>query len=99
MKDVNVEMEQGLKITPKNSGIPSRASALRCIFKQRSISSTLSLPVRIAPAWSRMLRFGNTTKFKIDDFFEVNFLDYFIKFFPIYQLHILISIATFSALF
>lgn len=48
------------------------ASAFRCFFKQQSISSTLSLPIRIAPAWSRMLRFGNTTKFKTDEFFEVH---------------------------
>lgn len=71
-------METGLNNKSKSNGVSSRASALRCFFKQRSISSTLSLPVRIAPAWSRMLRFGNTTKFKVDEFFEVNFLgDFF----------------------
>lgn len=54
------------------NGFATRTSALRCFLKQPSISSTLSVPIRIAPAWSRMLRFGNTTKFKTDEFFQVN---------------------------
>lgn len=53
------------------NGVTSRPSAFRCIFKQPSIS-TLSVPIRIAPAWSRMLRFGHTTKFKPDEFLQVN---------------------------
>lgn len=64
--------------TPSNSKSTSstRASTFRCFIKQHSIASTLSLPVRIAPAWSRMLRFGNATKFKVHELFEVYFLGF-----------------------
>lgn len=58
------------KLKPRN-GITKKTSKFGCFFKQQSISSTLSLPIRIAP-WSRMLRFGNTTKFKIEELFQVN---------------------------
>lgn len=55
----------------RSNGVTSRAAALRNFFKQQSISSSLSVPIRIAPAWGRMLRFGNTAKFKIDEFLQV----------------------------
>lgn len=62
-------MEKGLSNTKTPNGT---AQAFRGFFKQRSISSTLSMPIRIVPAWSRMLRFGNTAKFRTDEYFEVN---------------------------
>lgn len=65
-------MENPLNKPKPRNGITTPTSAFRCFFKQQSISSTLSLPIRIAPAWSRMLRFGNTTKFKIEELFQVN---------------------------
>lgn len=62
----------------RSTGLASRAAAVRCFFKQQSISSTLSVPIRIAPAWGRMLRFGNTAKFKIDDFLQVFIVIFFV---------------------
>lgn len=50
----------------------SSMKTFRCFFKQHSICSSISVPIRIAPAWGRMLRFGNTTKFKTDEFLQVN---------------------------
>lgn len=64
----NFNMEH---VKSKQNGLKSHASAFRCFMKQHTISSTLSVPIRIAPAWGRMLRFGNNTKFKSDDFYQV----------------------------
>lgn len=66
-------MEKCVESECKDStnGLTSRVSAIRCFFKQRSISSSISVPIRIAPAWGRMLRFGNTSKIKIDELFQV----------------------------
>lgn len=69
--------ENDNKKEDRSNGIASRAAALRCFFKQQGISTSLSVPIRIAPAWGRMLRFGNTAKFKIDEFLQV-FIDLFI---------------------
>lgn len=63
--------ENGNKNKDRSNGIASRASALRSFFKQQGITTTLSVPIRIAPAWGRMLRFGNTAKFKVDEFLQV----------------------------
>lgn len=71
---VETEMDKPLSEPKPLNGIKSRASTFRCFFKQQSISSTLSIGHRIAPAWSRMLRFGNTTKFKTDELFQVNYM-------------------------
>lgn len=56
----------------KTSSSQNGLNTFRCFFKQHSISSTISIPIRIAPAWGRMLRFGNTTKFKTDEYLQVN---------------------------
>lgn len=60
------------KLKDRSNGFTTRASAFRCFFKQQGFSSSLSVPIRIAPAWGRMLRFGNTAKFKVDEFFQVS---------------------------
>lgn len=52
------------------NGVASRASAVRCFFKHQKITASLSVP--IPPSWGRMLRFGNTAKFKIDELFQVD---------------------------
>lgn len=49
----------------------SKPKPLRCLFKQHSIASTLSVPLRLPPAWGRVLRFKINTKFKSGDFFQV----------------------------
>ncbi|XP_031632673.1 transient receptor potential cation channel subfamily A member 1 isoform X3 [Contarinia nasturtii] len=63
-------MEKSVNNLKARKEITKRPSTFRCIFKQPSISSSLTLPIRIAPAWGRMLRFGQTTKFKTDEFFQ-----------------------------
>lgn len=68
----------------RSNGFASRISAVRCFFKQQSISSSLSVPIRIAPVWGRMLRFGNTAKFKIEELFQVFIVLLFVSFFFIY---------------
>ncbi|XP_055299666.1 transient receptor potential cation channel subfamily A member 1 isoform X2 [Sitodiplosis mosellana] len=57
------------KPIPPNA-IKTRASTFRCFLKQQSITSTLSIPIRMAPAFSRMLGFGNTTKFKTEELLQ-----------------------------
>lgn len=66
-------MEKCVNNSKAHDNIKKRATNFRCIFKQPSISSSLTLPIRIAPAWGRVLRFGQTTKFKTDEFFQVKF--------------------------
>lgn len=62
------------RITSSDSN-QSKPTSLRHLFKQNSLSTSFTAPIRLAPHWNRVLRFGNTTKFKSDEFFKVNLLN------------------------
>lgn len=64
---------QKRRITASEQGIPSKAASHRHLFKQNSLSLSFAAPIRLAPNWNRVLRFGNTSKFKLDEFFQVYF--------------------------
>lgn len=60
------------RITTTENEVPTKTTSLRYLFKQNSLTTSFKTPIRLAPHWNRVLRFGNTTKFKTDDFFQVN---------------------------